>query len=61
MRFAAAGTAPMHGSYEDRPGAADPVLAALDDEAFELQVEAWTRELDRGRAPRTPTSSTCTT
>jgi glycosyltransferase involved in cell wall biosynthesis len=41
----AGGTAPMHGSYEDRPGAEDPVLACLDDEAFELQVEAWTREL----------------
>jgi glycosyltransferase involved in cell wall biosynthesis len=40
-----AGTAPMHGSYEDRPGAEDPVLACLDDDAFELQVEAWTREL----------------
>jgi glycosyltransferase involved in cell wall biosynthesis len=40
-----AGTAPMHGSYEDRPGAEDPVLASLDDDAFELQVEAWTREL----------------
>lgn len=40
-----AGTAPMHGSYEDRPGAEDPVLAGLDDEAFELQDEAWTREL----------------
>lgn len=40
-----AGTAPMHGSYEDRSGAEDPVLAAFDDEAFELQVEAWTREL----------------
>jgi len=40
-----AGTAPMHGSYEDRPGAEDPVLARLDDDAYELQVEAWTREL----------------
>lgn len=40
-----AGTAPMHASYEDRPAAADPVLAGLDDEAFELQVEAWAREL----------------
>jgi glycosyltransferase involved in cell wall biosynthesis len=39
------GTAPMHGSYEDRPEAEDPVLAGLDDAAFELQVEAWTREL----------------
>jgi Glycosyltransferase len=40
-----AGTAPMHGSYEDRPDAEDPVFATLDDEAFELQVEAWMREL----------------
>ena len=42
-----AGTAPIHGSYEDRAGAEDPVLAMLDDEAFELQVLAWTRELRR--------------
>jgi glycosyltransferase involved in cell wall biosynthesis len=35
------GTAPMHGSYEDRAGADDPVLARLDRAAFELQVEAW--------------------
>jgi glycosyltransferase involved in cell wall biosynthesis len=40
-----AGTAPMHASYEDRRDAEDPVLASLDDEAFELQVAAWTREL----------------
>jgi glycosyltransferase involved in cell wall biosynthesis len=39
------GTAPMHGSYEDRRDAEDPVLASLDDAAFELQVEAWAREL----------------
>jgi glycosyltransferase involved in cell wall biosynthesis len=39
------GTAPMHGSYEDRPSAQDPWLARLDDAAYELQVEAWTREL----------------
>lgn len=45
-----AGTAPMHGSYEDRPGAEDPVLASLGDDAFELQVEAWTRELDSAGA-----------
>jgi glycosyltransferase involved in cell wall biosynthesis len=44
------GTAPMHGSYEDRPGAEDPVLACLDDEAYERQVEAWTRELERAGA-----------
>jgi glycosyltransferase involved in cell wall biosynthesis len=39
------GTAPMHGSYEDRAGAPDPVLASLDQEAFERQVEAWGREM----------------
>lgn len=36
---------PMHGSYEDRLGAEDRVFAALDDETFEIQVQAWTREL----------------
>jgi glycosyltransferase involved in cell wall biosynthesis len=36
-----AGTAPIHGSYEDRPGVPDRVLASFDEEAFELQVEAW--------------------
>jgi len=46
LRFrGGAGTAPIHGSYEDRPGAPDAVLASLDDEAFELQVEAWQRAL----------------
>ncbi len=40
-----AGSAPMHGSYEDRADAEDPVLASLDDDAYELQVEAWMREL----------------
>ena len=56
LRFdGAAGTAPMHGSYEDRPGAEDPVLASLDDEAYELQVEAWARELRlAGRRRRRP-------
>ncbi len=39
------GTAPMHPSFEDRPGATDRVFAALDDEAYERQVEAWMREL----------------
>ena len=38
-------TAPMHGSYEDRPDAPDPVLASLDDEAYEHQVEAWAQAL----------------
>jgi len=36
-----AGTAPIHGSYEDRPEAPDRVLASLDEEAYELQVEVW--------------------
>jgi glycosyltransferase involved in cell wall biosynthesis len=40
------GTAPMHGSYEDRPDAEDPVFATLDEDAFELQVEAWAAELE---------------
>ncbi len=39
------GTAPMHPSFEDRAGAIDRVFAALDDEAYERQVVAWSREL----------------
>ena len=35
-------TAPMHASYEDRPGAEDPVFASLGRHDFERQVEAWT-------------------
>jgi hypothetical protein len=38
-----AGAAPAHPSFEDRPGAADRVFAALDDAAYERQVDAWTR------------------
>ncbi len=49
-RFADPDAAPMHASYEDRPGAEDPVIAALDDEAFEIQVGAWARELAEARA-----------
>jgi glycosyltransferase involved in cell wall biosynthesis len=41
-----AGTAPIQGSYEDRHEAEDPVLASIGEEDFELQVEAWSRELD---------------
>lgn len=41
------GTAPMHASYEDRPGAEDPVMAALGAKAYERQVEAWAGELER--------------
>src|SRR3954464_15207426 len=37
----AAGDAPMHPSYEDRPDAPDRVFAALDDAEYERHVEAW--------------------
>jgi glycosyltransferase involved in cell wall biosynthesis len=51
LRYAGGpGTAPMHGSYEDRPGAADPVLAKLDDEELELQVRAWADAFERAAA-----------
>jgi glycosyltransferase involved in cell wall biosynthesis len=40
-----AGDAPMHPSYEDRPGADDPVFAAVDDAGFERHVDAWARAL----------------
>jgi glycosyltransferase involved in cell wall biosynthesis len=46
-----AGTAPIHGSYEDRPGAPDAVLAGLDEDAFELQVEVWAEALTAAAAP----------
>jgi glycosyltransferase involved in cell wall biosynthesis len=45
------GTAPIHGSYEDRPGAEDPVLAALGEEELELQVGAWEAALAAAAAP----------
>jgi glycosyltransferase involved in cell wall biosynthesis len=38
-----AGDAPMHPSYEDRPGATDGVFAAVDDAGFERHVAAWSR------------------
>jgi glycosyltransferase involved in cell wall biosynthesis len=44
-------TAPIHGSYEDRPGAVDPALARLDDDELELQVEAWAAALAEAAAP----------
>jgi glycosyltransferase involved in cell wall biosynthesis len=44
------GSAPLHPSYEDRPGAPDRVFAALDDREYELQVKAWSRELTRAGA-----------
>jgi glycosyltransferase involved in cell wall biosynthesis len=40
-----AGDAPMHLSYEDRPGADDPIFAAVDDAGFERHVDAWARAL----------------
>jgi glycosyltransferase involved in cell wall biosynthesis len=45
VEFVPAGSVPLHGSYEDRPGAPDPVLASFDDEEFERQVEAWTEPM----------------
>ena len=36
-----AGDAPLHPSYEDRPGAPDPVFAAVDDADCERHVAAW--------------------
>jgi glycosyltransferase involved in cell wall biosynthesis len=51
MRHAAsAGSAPLHPSYEDRPGAPDIVFAKLDDLEYERQVKAWSRELARAGA-----------
>jgi len=44
------GAAPMHPSFEDRPGAADRVAAALDDAAAERQVEAWAAALQAAGA-----------
>ena len=45
-----AGDAPMHPSYEDRPGASDAIFASIDDAAYEAQVEAWSRALEQGGA-----------
>jgi glycosyltransferase involved in cell wall biosynthesis len=48
----AAGGAPMHPSYEDRPDAPDRVFAALDDADYERHVEAWAAALDHAGAAR---------
>jgi glycosyltransferase involved in cell wall biosynthesis len=45
-----AGDAPLHPSYEDRPGAHDRVFASLDDAAFEQHVGAWARAFARAGA-----------
>jgi glycosyltransferase involved in cell wall biosynthesis len=46
------GTAPLHPSFEDRPGAPDRVFAALDDRIYERHVSAWAQELDAVGAQR---------
>lgn len=51
QRFRApVGSAPLHPSFEDRAGAPDRIFAKLDDDEYELQVSAWSRELDRAGA-----------
>ena len=44
------GSAPMHPSFEDRPGAPDRVFTMLDDLDYERHVRAWSRELVRAGA-----------
>jgi glycosyltransferase involved in cell wall biosynthesis len=45
------GEGPLQGSFEDRPGAPDRIFAALDDAAYQRQVDAWARALaDAGAA-----------
>jgi glycosyltransferase involved in cell wall biosynthesis len=46
------GTAPLQPSFEDRPDAPDRVFASLDEAAYRIQVEAWTRELGAAGAAR---------
>ena len=51
MAFAGGpGEAPLHPSFEDRPGQADRVFAALDDLACRRQVAAWARALEAAGA-----------
>ncbi|HEX2106006.1 MAG TPA: glycosyltransferase [Solirubrobacteraceae bacterium] len=45
-----AGDAPMHPSYEDRPGAPDRVFATVDDLEYEAHVAAWAAALERAGA-----------
>src|SRR5680860_681360 len=42
-----AGDAPMHPSYEDRPGAPDGCFAAIDDGAYREHVAAWKVALEQ--------------
>jgi glycosyltransferase involved in cell wall biosynthesis len=46
----AAGDAPMHPSYEDRPGAPDGCFARVDDGSYREHVAAWTLALERAGA-----------
>jgi glycosyltransferase involved in cell wall biosynthesis len=41
-----AGDAPLHPSYEDRPGAHDRVFASVGDAAYGEHVQAWARALE---------------
>ncbi len=45
-----AGDAPMHPSYEDRPGAVDPCFAMVGPAEYEQHVAAWARALDAAGA-----------
>lgn len=44
------GDAPMHPSYEDRPGAPDRCFAKLGDREYGEQVRAWSRALEKAGA-----------
>ncbi|MBK5231364.1 MAG: glycosyltransferase family 4 protein [Thermoleophilia bacterium] len=44
------GDAPMHPSYEDRPGAPDRCFARLGDEEYSAQVHAWSRAMEKADA-----------
>jgi glycosyltransferase involved in cell wall biosynthesis len=41
---------PLHGSFEDRPGAPDRIVASLDDAAFEHHVAVWADALEQAGA-----------
>lgn len=45
-----AADAPMHPSYEDRPGAPDECFARVDDAAYEAHVAAWAAILEAAGA-----------
>jgi len=45
-----AGDAPMHPSFEDRPGAPDRCFAVLDDREYGEQVRAWSRAMEKAGA-----------